>query len=170
MATAINVWGWFWQWQCNILCSLFLFQPLKFAWVLIKKSCFCSAEQYDTFVKFTHDQVERRLAESAFSCESFLLPPSLSPLFPSLPPSHLPPHLSHLPPFLSIPFTCYYIVIMSWMVHVHLCRCLINHTHQMRLRPLQDALDLDLNHSALHNSTTLPHYNIIVYASVCYWW
>jgi hypothetical protein len=25
------------------------------------------AEQYDTFVKFTHDQVERRLAESAFS-------------------------------------------------------------------------------------------------------
>ena len=26
-------------------------------------------EQYDSFVKFSHDQVERRLAESAFSCE-----------------------------------------------------------------------------------------------------
>ena len=26
-------------------------------------------EQYDAFVKFSHDQVERRLAESAFSCE-----------------------------------------------------------------------------------------------------
>ena len=34
---------------------------------------FCSLpfpEQYDTFVKFSHDQVERRLAESAFSCKS----------------------------------------------------------------------------------------------------
>ena len=28
----------------------------------------CS-EQYDAFVKFSHDQVERRLAESAFSCK-----------------------------------------------------------------------------------------------------
>ena len=28
-----------------------------------------STEQYDAFVKFSHDQVERRLAESAFSCE-----------------------------------------------------------------------------------------------------
>lgn len=31
---------------------------------------FATTEQYDTFVKFSHDQVERRLAESAFSCES----------------------------------------------------------------------------------------------------
>ena len=27
------------------------------------------SEQYDAFVKFSHDQVERRLAESAFSCK-----------------------------------------------------------------------------------------------------
>ena len=31
-----------------------------------------STEQYDTFVKFSHDQVEKRLAESAFSCKSNL--------------------------------------------------------------------------------------------------
>ena len=39
---------------------------------MCKKSVLFSpaTEQYDTFVKFTHDQVERRLAESAFSCES----------------------------------------------------------------------------------------------------
>ena len=30
---------------------------------------FICLEQYDAFVKFSHDQVERRLAESAFSCE-----------------------------------------------------------------------------------------------------
>ena len=30
-------------------------------------------EQYDTFVKFSHDQVEKRLAESAFSCKFLLL-------------------------------------------------------------------------------------------------
>ena len=28
-----------------------------------------SLEQYDAFVKFSHDQVERRFAESAFSCK-----------------------------------------------------------------------------------------------------
>ena len=31
--------------------------------------CIISTEQYDTFVKFSHDQIERRLAESAFSCK-----------------------------------------------------------------------------------------------------
>ena len=30
---------------------------------------FVCLEQYDAFVKFSHDQVERRLAESAFSCK-----------------------------------------------------------------------------------------------------
>lgn len=30
-----------------------------------------NTEQYDAFVKFNHDQVERRLAESAFSCKYF---------------------------------------------------------------------------------------------------
>lgn len=30
---------------------------------------FALPEQYDTFVKFSHDQVEKRLAESAFSCK-----------------------------------------------------------------------------------------------------
>ena len=31
--------------------------------------CSFLTEQYDAFVKFSHDQVERRLAESAFSCK-----------------------------------------------------------------------------------------------------
>ena len=33
--------------------------------------CVCSpcADQYDAFVKFNHDQVERRLKESDFSCK-----------------------------------------------------------------------------------------------------
>ena len=31
--------------------------------------CCLLLEQYDTFVKFSHDQIERRLAASTFSCE-----------------------------------------------------------------------------------------------------
>ena len=62
------------------------------AFLAILVYMFCpSTEQYDTFVKFTHDQVERRLAESAFSCELlFSFNPSFlslftHPLFLSLP-------------------------------------------------------------------------------------
>ena len=41
--------------------------------VLLCYHLFLSTEQYDTFVKFSHDQVERRLAESAFSCKFVIL-------------------------------------------------------------------------------------------------
>lgn len=34
---------------------------------------FSSLEQYDTYVKFSHDQISKRLAESAFSCKFRIL-------------------------------------------------------------------------------------------------
>lgn len=42
-----------------------------------------ATEQYDTFVKFSHDQVEKRLAESAFSCKSNLTSSTSLPFTPS---------------------------------------------------------------------------------------
>ena len=37
--------------------------------MMIIVALYILSEQYDAFVKFSHDQVERRLAESAFSCK-----------------------------------------------------------------------------------------------------
>ena len=60
--------------QCLRHCMIILLHRICYMYshLLGRLALTCTlsfTEQYDSFVKFSHDQVERRLAESAFSCE-----------------------------------------------------------------------------------------------------